>query len=162
MIATAKRLFILMAILVILAIPTTIALAASPLQVVPPANVGDFLTTILAVLTSMVGFPAFLGTGLTLLMKLFPSVVTDVVAQWVSFVANIAMFGVIGYLALTGQLAWVTTIDNAFGGLNKLLLDVLIIVGGFGISFLSTPKYARAVAEHGAGFRATRMLLHPK
>lgn len=146
----------------LLMLPTLTVYAASPSQVVPPVDVGAFLQAVFGVLTSMVGFPAALGTILALLMKLFPTVVTDVVAKWVSFAANIVMFAVIGWLALTGGLAWVTTIDNAFGGLNKLLLDVLVIVGGFGISFLSTPKYARAVAEHGAGFRAARMLLQPK
>jgi hypothetical protein len=153
---------ILLVSLAILAIgafaPLMIAHAAAPVQVTPPADVGAFLQAVLALLTSMVGFPAFVGTALALLTKLFPTIFTDTLSKWVSFGANILMFGVIGYLMLAGQLGWVTTIDTAFGGLNKLLLDILIVVGGFGISLATTPKYAFAVANHGAGFRAMRQL----
>lgn len=157
-----KKILLFVAIVAIaLFVPLLVAHAAALAQVEPPADPGAFLQAILALLTSLVGFPAFLGTVLALLMKLFPTVVTDVTAKWISFAANIVMFGVIGFLALSNQLPWVATIDNAFGGLNSILVQILVVIGGFGISFLSTPKYTLAVAEHGAGFRGARMLLGP-
>lgn len=154
----AKRILLPLIVLLAVLIPLVVVHAAAPAQVAPPPDVGAFLQAVLALFTSLVGFPAFVGTALALLMKLFPLVFTDTLSKWVSFGASAIMFGVLAFLALTGQLAWVATIDNAFGGLNKLLLDILIVVGGFGISLATTPKYAHAVANHAQGFRAVRSL----
>lgn len=154
------RTVLLLAIVFLALVPFLVVHAASPLQVVPPPDLAAFLQAVLAIFVTLVGFPSALAAVINLLIKF--NVITDAVAGWVSFAANAIMFLVVAYFVFTGQSAVVATIDSVFVGLAKLLADILIVVGGFGVSFLSTAKYSRAIAEHGAAFRATRMLYHPK
>ena len=52
-------------------------------------------------------------------------------------------------------------LDSSFAGLAKLLADIIVIVGGFGVSYLSTGRYAHAIAEHNSHVIAARTLMRP-
>lgn len=154
------KLFFWTLIFVLLALPSMVAFAQTPVPPTPP----DLATLVQAALTlfmSLVGFPAALAAVLALVMKFVPGVTAEV-AGWISFAANALFFLVIAYLVYTGQSAIVASLDSLFGGLADILAKIIVVLGGFGISFLSTAKYTRAIAEHGSAFRAARMLYHPK
>lgn len=143
-------------LIALLAIPV-IAYAQGTVPPTPPEPIG-LLQAAIALLTGLVGFPAALGGVLALLNKLAPAVFTPELSSWISFAANIVMFGVIAYLVFTGQSSLVSSLDSAFAGFAKLVADIAVIVGGFTINVASVPFYAK----HARGAHARMALAFGK
>lgn len=104
-------------------------------------DVPTIITAALQILLALVGFPAALSALLTLLGKFGLS---PALASQISFYANVLAFVGIAILVATGQTALVQIIDASLVGVAKLLADIIIVLGGFGISYVRT---ARSLAE---------------
>ena len=111
----------------------------------------DFLQLaqlVLAAFTALVGWPALLSAITQLVEWVKPSL-----SQYEGifhFWANALVFAGIGYLAYTNQLPLVSTLDVDFSQLAKLVLDVLVALGGGTVAFMQTRKVHTAQVWHGA------------
>jgi hypothetical protein len=139
----------------VLFIPSIAAYAQTP----TPPSLPDLVTVALTILTSLVGFPAALAALINIGLKL--GLLDAAKAAWVSFGANVIAFGVIFYLVFTGGVGIISPLDASLSGLAKLLADILIVLGGFAVSFSNTGKYTRSIAEHASHFSAARALYFP-
>lgn len=119
-------------------------------------DVVTLINAAVQILLTLVGFPAFLAAVLSILMKF--GVSADV-ASTISFVANAVALVGIAYLVFTGQSALVAVIDASLGGLAKLLVDVLIIIGGPAVTLSLTGSFTRSLAAHSSNFAEAKRLL---
>lgn len=104
-------------------------------------DVPTIVAAALQILLALVGFPAALAALLTILGKFG---LTPELAQKIAFYANVVAFLGIAVAVATGQTALVALIDASLVGLAKLLADIIVILGGFGLSYAHT---ARRLAE---------------
>jgi hypothetical protein len=154
-----KTILTVLIMLAIATIPTLAAHAQVPLPPTPP-DLSALVQAALGIFVGLVGWPNALSVALALLMKIWPAFTAET-AGWVSFVANAAMFIVVAYLVFTGQMPVVGSIDSAFGGLAKLLADILIILGSFGVALHTTAASTRKVAEAFGHFEASYAMFYP-
>lgn len=99
----------------------------------------DVINLILTVFTALVGWPAFLAALINLLK--FFKVLPDGAADGFNFWANVLAFVGVGAAVFLGRTDVLNWIDGSLVGLAKILVDVLILVGGTGISAGLTRKY---------------------
>ena len=86
----------------------------------------DILQLILAAFSALVGFPALLTAVVNVLAFIKVPINPDAFYFW----GNVAGFVVVGYFVFTGQLDILAALDSAFVGLARILVDVLILLGG--------------------------------
>lgn len=105
-------------------------------------DIPTIVTAALQLLLSLVGFPAALSAAIAIAEKLG---LTPEAAQIVSLVANAVAFLGLAYLVVTGQTALAAVIDASLVGVARLLADLVIVLGGFAISYRSTASHVRAL-----------------
>ena len=105
-------------------------------------DIPTVVTAALQLLLGLVGFPAALSAVIAIAEKFGLS---QAAAQTVSLVANAVAFIGLAYLVITGQTALAAVIDASLVGVARLLADILIVLGGFAISYRSTASHVRAL-----------------
>lgn len=92
----------------------------------------------LEILLGLVGFPAALSYLLTIAERFG---LDPAFAEKIAFGANVVAFVLIAYAVYTGQGNLVAVIDAALAGFAKLLADIIVILGGFALSYVKTVKH---------------------
>lgn len=138
--------FILLALIVL---PLQVALAASARQVPQPSDIVTLLTAALQIFTALVGYPAAVAAASAIALKL--GAPAQLVAD-ASGVLNVIVFAGVAYLLATGNTGLVTLIDNALGGVAKLLADIVVVLGGFAAARVNTSSYLRGIVAHTGAF----------
>lgn len=151
-----KLKFVPFLLLALIVLPMSVVLAASPSQVPTPTTVVDLLTAALQVLTALVGYPAAVAAAAAIALKLgAPAAFVDSATN----IVNLVVFLGVAYLLATGQGGLITVIDNALGGIAKLLADIVIVLGGFAATRVNTSHYLTRIASHSLAFEDARSLL---
>jgi len=99
----------------------------------------DVINLIVAAFSALVGFPAFLAALINLLK--FLKIVPDGAADAVNFWANVIAFVAVGVLVFTGETDILSWIDGTLAGVAKILVDILVILGGGLTSMVMARKY---------------------
>lgn len=146
-----KILFVLLVALLV-AIPTTVVLARAPLQVTPPGDFSAFITAVVAAFMVLVNLPGAIAALNNLLMKLVPGF-SAASAGVLSFVVNVAFFLLAGYAVFTGKIDILAGLNVSLGGIAQFLANILVILGGFGVSFGLSGHYTKLMASHGANMK---------
>lgn len=105
-------------------------------------DVPTIVTAALQLLLGLTGFPAALAAVIAIAEKFGMSAAA---AQVVSLVANAVVFLGLAYLVFTGQTAIAAVIDASLVGVAKLAADILVILGGFALSYRQTASHVRAL-----------------
>lgn len=119
----------------------------------------DVINLVLAVFSSLVGFPAFLAALINLLK--FLNVLNDGNANTVNFFGNLLAFVVVGVAVFTGKTDVLSWIDGTLVGVAKILVDLLVLLGGVLTSMAMARAYHNGLrglpvvgASHSYGFRS--------
>jgi len=99
----------------------------------------DIINLILSAFSTLVGFPAFL-TALINLLK-FLKVLPDGTADGFNFWANVVAFVAVGVAVFTGKTDVLNWVDANLVGLARILVDVLVLLGGGLTSMVMARKY---------------------
>jgi len=100
---------------------------------------------VISLVAALVGFPALLSSILTAL-EYFQKI-DEALSDKISFWANAGVFVGVFYMAVTGQLSLLNSIDEALGQFAKVLVQVLILIGvptGFAITKNFQDKFRTA------------------
>ena len=103
----------------------------------PPATPPD-LSAAWGAFLALVGWPAFLVAAINLLK--FAHILPDGWAGKVTYWVNVAAFVGVAYLVFSGQTNMLTSIDSALSTFAKVLVDILILLGG-GVASLAMNKF---------------------
>lgn len=99
----------------------------------------DVINLIVSAFSALVGFPAFLAALINLLK--FLNVLADGAADGFNFWANVLAFVAVGVAVFTGQTDVLNWIDQNLVGLARILVDILVLLGGGLTSMVMARKY---------------------
>jgi len=103
----------------------------------------DIINLVLAAFSVLVGWPAFLTAAINLLK--FLKVLPDGAADGVNFWANVAAFVAVGVAVFTGKTDILSWVDASLVGLAKILVDILVLLGGSMTSMAMARNYHAGV-----------------
>lgn len=103
----------------------------------------DTIDLIVVAFSVLVGWPAFL-TALINLLK-FVKVLPNGAANTVNFWANVFAFVGVGVAVFTGKTDVLNWIDANLVGFAKILVDILVLLGGSMTSMVMARKYHSGV-----------------
>ncbi len=157
-----KRISFVVLSFVLLVVPTVSAFALAPRQAPqPPVDFNAFLVALGAAFVSLTFLPGAIAALLGILLKLVPGF-TDASANVVSFVLNVAFYVAAGVLVYLGKADILVGVNTSLGGIAQLLSNILVILGGFGMSFGMTGHYTKMFASHAANMVEARKMLKGK
>lgn len=117
-----KKIFLLSFVLALFVF-TPFALA---FQTEPPVPTLD---SAWAIFLALAGWPAFLVAWVNLLKLI--RIVPDGFAGTLTYWLNVAFFVLVAYLTYTGQLTFLTGLDELLGKAAVLIGNIIVILGGF-------------------------------
>lgn len=99
----------------------------------------DVINLVLSAFSALVGFPAFLAALINLLK--FLGVLTDGNANTVNFFGNLIAFVAVGVAVFLGKTDVLSWIDGTLVGAAKILVDILVLLGGGLTSMVMARQY---------------------
>lgn len=102
------------------------------MQTTPPTDAGEIIKLAGLLFASLVNIPGFVTILINLLkwVKFLPDGYAPTFNLW----ANILIYAGVFVLVILGKTDVLAPIELAFAGINKVLLDLLILLGGSAVS----------------------------